>query len=101
MPTGLHAHSFVDTLYIQRTQVGRGLLSVKDCVELERYNLFDNAANNERLSKAVNEELQLRTKIIVKNEEERENGRQAGWKEKALQGHFQRETEGKQDERRW
>ena len=93
MPTGLHAHSFVDTLYIQRA---RGLLSVKDCVELERYNLFDNAANNERLSKAVNEELQLRTKIVVKNEEERENGRQAGWKEKGLQGHFQRETEGKE-----
>ena len=54
--------SSVDGLYIPRTQGGRGLLSVKDCVELERSNLFNYAANNnERLLKAVTEELQRRT----------------------------------------
>ena len=89
-------------MYIPRAQRGRGLLSVKDCVELERSNLFDYAANNnERLLKAATEELQLRTKIDGKNKEERENERWAAWKEKALHGQLLRETEGIQDQRRW
>ena len=53
-------------------------MSVKDCVELERFNLFDYAANNDkRVLKATTEELQLRTKIDGRNKEERENERQA------------------------
>ena len=54
-----------------RAQEGRGLLSVKNCAELERSNLFDYVANNnERLLKAATEELQLRTKNDAKNKEE-------------------------------
>ena len=72
MHRGLHPRSSIDRLYIQRAQGGRGLLSAKDCVEVERSNLFDYATNNKaRLPKAVTEELQLRTKIYGKNEEER------------------------------
>ena len=68
---GLHPRSSFDRLYLPRAQGGRGLLSVKDCVELERSNLFDYAANNnERLLKAATEELQLRTNIDAKNKEE-------------------------------
>ena len=94
MHRGLHPRSSVDRLYISRAQEGKGLLSGKT-VELERSNLFDYAANsNERLLKAATEELQLRTKINGKNKEERENERQAAWKEKALYGQFLRETEG-------
>ena len=102
MHRGLHPRSSVDRLYLPRAQGGRGLVSVKDCIELERSNLFDYAAsNNERLLKAATEELQLRTNIVGKNKEERENERQAAWKEKALHGQFLRETEGMQDQRRW
>ena len=79
-----------------------GLLSVEDSIELERSNLFDYGTNNnERLPKAVTEELQLRAKIDGKSKEERENERQAARKEKALHGKFLRETEGKQNQRRW
>ena len=68
MHRGLHPRSSVDRLYIPRAQGGRGLLSVKDCVELKRSNLFDYTANNnERLLKATTEELQLRTKIDGQN----------------------------------
>ena len=102
MHRGLHPRSSVDRLYIPRVQGGRGLLRVKDCVELERSNLFDYAANNsERLLKTATEELQLRTKINGKNKEERENEIQAARKEKAMHGQFLRETEGMQDQRRW
>ena len=76
MHRGLHPRSSVDRLYTPRTQGGRGLLIVKDCVELERSNLLDYAANNnERLLKAATEALQLRTKMDGKNKEERENER--------------------------
>ena len=101
MRRGLHPRSSVDRLYIPRAEGGRGLLSVKDCVELKRPNLFDYTANNNRLLKAATEELQLRTKIGGKNKKERDNERQVAWKEKALHGQFLRETEGMQDQRRW
>ena len=98
MHIGSHPHSSVDRLYIPRARGGRGLLSVKDCVELERSNLFDYATkNNERLLKAAAEELQRRTKIDGKDKDKRENERLAAWKEKALHGQFLRETEGTQD----
>ena len=65
MHGGLHPRFSVDRLYITRAQGDRGLLSVKDCVELERSNLFDYAVNkNERRLKAATEELQLRTKLM-------------------------------------
>ena len=102
MHRGLHPRSSVDRLNLPRAQGGRALLSVKDCIELERSNLFDYAAsNNERLLKAATEELQLRTNIDGKNKEERENERQAAWKEKTLHGHCLREGEGMKDQRRW
>ena len=70
---GLHPCSSVDRLYIPRVQKDRGLLSVKDCVELERSNLFNYAANNnERLLKAATEEFKLRSKIDGKNKKEQE-----------------------------
>ena len=93
MHGGLHRRSSVDRLYIWRAQGGRGLLSVKDCVELERPNLFDYAANSNERLKAATEELHLRTKFDEKNKEEWKNEIQAAWKEKVLLGQFLRETE--------
>ena len=102
MHRGLHLRSFVDKLYIPRVQGGREMLSVKDCTELEKSNLFHYAANsNERLLMAATEELQLRTKIYGKNKEDKKNERQVAWKEKAWHGQFLRETERMQDQRRW
>ena len=75
MHRGLHPRSSVDRLYLPRAQGGRGLVSVKDCIELERSNLFDYAAsNNERLLKAATEELQPRTNIDGKNKD-RQHGK--------------------------
>ena len=71
MHRGLHPGFSIDRLYLPRAQGGRGLLSVKDCVELGRSNLFDYAANNnERLLKVAAKELQLRSNIDGKKKEE-------------------------------
>ena len=76
MHRGLHPHSSVDRLYIPRAQRGKGLLSVKDCVE--RSNLFDYSANdNERLLKVATEGLQLMGMGRIKKSK-RMKGRQHG-----------------------
>ena len=68
MHRGLHPRSSIDRLCLPRARGGRGMLSVRDFVELERSNLFDYAPNNsERLLKAATEELQLRANIDGKN----------------------------------
>ena len=74
------------------------MLSVKNCVELERSNLYNYATNsNKRLLTAATGELQLKTNIDGENKEEQNNERQAAWKEKVLHGQFQREIDGMQD----
>ena len=66
MHRGSHPRSSVDRKYISRAQVGKGLLIVKDCVDLERSDLFDYAANsNKKHLKVATEELRAR---IKKNE---------------------------------
>ena len=76
MHRGLNPRSSVDRLYIPRAQGGKGMLSVKDCVKLERSNLFYyDANNNDRLLKAATEELQLRTKNKNERMKDREHGR--------------------------
>ena len=71
MHRGLHPRSSVYRLHIPRAWGNGELWSIKECAEQERSNLFDYAANsNERLLKAVTEELQPTTKIDEKNKEE-------------------------------
>ena len=72
MHRDLHPRSFVDLLYITRAQRGRELLSFKDCVELERSDLFDYAENNNKiLLKTATEELQLKLMGRIKIDDER------------------------------
>ena len=72
MHRDLHPHSLVDLFYIARAQRGRELLSFKDCVELERSDLFDYAENNNKiLLKTATEELQLKLMGRIKIDDER------------------------------
>ena len=72
MHRDVHPRSFVDLLYITRAQRGRELLSFKDCIELERSDLFDYAENNNKiLLKTATEELQLKLMGRIKIDDER------------------------------
>lgn len=74
------------------------MLSVIDCVELERSNILDYAANsNEKPLKAATEQFQLRTKIDQSSKKERKNERQAAWKERVLHCKFVRKLKEMKD----
>ena len=50
----LYSQAEVDRLYVPRNKGGRGIISVKECVEMETESLKKYAAySNERLLKAV------------------------------------------------
>ena len=74
--------------------VGRGLVSVKDCVEEEKYNLAKYATQkNEALVKTVAAELNLEKYIVTVSKKEKKENRLKEWKQKALHGNIVREIE--------
>ena len=72
---GLHPRSCVDRLYIPRSDGGRGLVSVEDCVEEEKCNLAKYATQTkEALVKTAAGELNLEKHIVsVSKKEKKEN----------------------------
>ena len=74
MNWGLDPCSNVDRLYIPRTKGGRGLMSLRDCVLLERSNLLLHVVNSEKkLLKKASEELQLKARLERKIKEQQKN----------------------------
>ena len=95
---GLHPRSNVQWLYLPRSEGGRGLVSLDDCVNDERENLALYALrSNEKLTIAATTELKLEKFINVQNSKERKKQRLIEWKEKALHGQFLREAESTDD----
>ena len=95
---GLHPRSNVQWLYLPRSEGGRGLVSLDDCVNDERENLALYALrSNEKLTIAATTELKLEKFINVQNRKERKKQRLIEWKEKALHGQFLREAESTDD----
>ena len=95
---GLHPRSNVQWLYLPRSEGGRGLVSLDDCVNDERENLALYALrSNEKLTIAATAELKLEKFINVQNSKERKKQRLIEWKEKALHGQFLREAESTDD----
>ena len=98
MYSGLHPRSNVQWLYLPRSEGGRGLVSLDDCVNDERENLALYALrSNEKLTIAATTELKLEKFINVQNSKERKKQRLIEWKEKALHGQFLREAESTDD----
>ena len=99
---GLHPRSNVEWLYLPRSEGGRGLVSMENCVNDEKKNLaLYTLRSNEKLIIAVTTELKLKKFINVQNRQERRKQHLIKWKEKALHGQFLRETESTDDGNRW
>ena len=99
---GQHSRSYVERLYLPRSEGGRGLISVEDCVNNERENLALYARrSNKKLTIAATAELKLEKFINVQNMLERRKQRLIEWKDKTLHSQFLKETESSDDGNRW
>ena len=99
---GFHPRSNVGRLYIPRNLGGRGLTSVRDCVEEELLNIGKYVIDSsEKLLKVAEEELKFVKRLPTVLVKERKKDRQREWKEKTLHGQFLRETEENENRSRW
>ena len=99
---GLHPRSCIDRLCIPRCDGGRGLVSVEDCVEEEKCNLGEYAAQSkEALVKTLAAELNFEKYIVSVSKKEKKENRLKELKQKTLHGQFVRETECRIESRKW
>ena len=95
---GLHPRSNVKPLYLSKSEGGRGLVSMEDCVNDQRKNLaLYVLRSNEKLIIAATTELKLKKFINAQNRQESRKQCLIEWKEKALHSQFLRETESTDD----
>ena len=86
---GIHPRSYVGRLYIPRSDGGRGLVSVEDCVNEEKCNLAKYATQSkEALVKTAVAELNLEKYIVSMSKKEKKENRLKGWKQKVVHGQF-------------
>ena len=78
----LHPKSDVDRLYIARKEGGRGLISIKDCVELAIGGLEEEAARDR---------IDGLEAVSVLKKSKKEKGLE-DWEEKVLHGQYLRQT---------
>ena len=99
---GLHPLSYVDRLYIAKSDEGRGLVSVEGCVEEKKCNLAKHAAQNkEALVKTAVAELNSEKCIVNVSKKEKKENRLKEWKQEALHGQLARETECYNESKKW
>ena len=99
---GLYPRSNAERLYLRRSEGGRRLVRIEDCVNDERKNLaLYTVRSNEKLIITATTELKLKKFINIQNREGRRKQRLIEWKEKALHGQFLRETESIDDGNRY
>ena len=91
---GFQPRSSADRLYIQRSDGGRGLVSIESCGEEEKCNLAKYATQSrEALVKNAVAELNLEKYIASVSMTKKKEDRLKLWKLKVLHGQFVRETE--------
>ena len=97
----LHPRSNTDRLYLPRTEGGRGLISIEECVRQEERGLSDYVRNRAQepvrgcLQHLVLEQTASEYKVRRKKEKEEE------WRKKALQGQFVTRIEASEDTWGW
>ena len=90
---GLHFRSCKDRLYIPRSDGGRGLVRIEDCVEKEKCNLAKYAARSKKaLVKNAAAELNLKKYIVNVSKKEKKENQLKEWNQKALPVQVVRET---------
>jgi hypothetical protein len=89
MNEALHPRSNVARIYLPRTEGGRGLISVEECVRSEEHGISDytkRITNDERLRSCLESGLKETTKQEYRNS--LKDMRTSEWKDKPLHGQF-------------
>ena len=94
MYQALHPRANVDRLYLPRSEGGKGLLSIEDCVNIEKRSLGQYVKNSEDelLRTAWEENLITEDEEPKIYKENRSKSRREGWKNKTMHGQFLRQT---------
>ena len=89
-------------LYIPRSDGGRDLVSVKDCVEEEKCAVARyTTQSKEALVKTAAAEHNLEKYIVNVSKKEKKENQLKEWKQKALHGQFVRETKYHSKSKKW
>ena len=97
----LHPQADISRLYVKRSQGGRGLISVEDCVNIEVGSLYQYVVKSpERLLMATKSENVL-DEGVVKESVHVSQRRLSSYREKTIQGQYVRVTEEIRDPRTW
>ena len=98
----LHPREEVERLYIKRKAGARGLMSVKDCIMLEKAQLCEYAmASEDDLLKEVAVELDCQKFVRSRLTIELTNEMKRKWKEKALHGQYFRDVQEVASDQSW
>ena len=83
----LHPRSCVDRLHVPRSDGGRGLVGVEDCVKKKKCSLAKYAVQSKEVRvKTAAVELSLEKYIFNASKKEKKENQLKNWKEKALHG---------------
>ena len=97
----LHPQADISRLYVKRSQGGRGLISVEDCVNIEVGSLYQYVKKSpERLLMATKSENVL-DEGVEKESVHVSQRRLSSYREKTIQGQYVRVTEEIRDPRTW
>ena len=98
----LHPKSDVDRLYIPRKERGRGLISIKDCVELAITGLevYVHGSEERLIQAARGDKIDGLEAVSVLKRSKKENISE-DWEEKVLHGQYLRQTKEVRSDQYW
>ena len=91
-----HPKSDADSLYVERSKGGRGLLSVKDVVEEEERQLKKYTERSLEDMMGI-----VRERITFRGDRTEKNERYQAWSKKVMHGQFERQTKEIRSEESW
>ena len=105
MNGALHPRASVDRLYLKRSEGGRGMISVEECIKSESKGLYEyvneQAKEEAMLQEVVRENILHEEETKVDYQRKLHQQRVEGFRGKSLHGKFRKSTEEVADQRSW
>ena len=97
-----HPKTYVDRLYLQRCEGGRGLLRLEDCLQVEKHSLEKYlSTSKEKILKEVSRSRIIENNKCGRSKEEVHKEHREKYEGKPLHGQFRKATEEVRSKRSW